>query len=620
MRNKLKSEEFIEFKTTPDTLRKIDQALNLLQKIIENTSDLTRHTISFIELTVNTYKERIREVETEVQEESKDEILDIFEELIVELIDDLARIEYLSKVRNNNVVLVGANGSGKSSFASFMKESRSDNIKVIPAQKYLYYNEGINKLHLTKRSDVDEIQNKNHIKEGRFEDITDRNLYKIDTFISNLNTVFSKLVTTLVNEDVEGMDQIFNQTDKVTDLEKERENTLLYKFNNLWSNLVPGIYFIKDNRKRTLIPVKNGKQYNLNSMSDGEKVMVYYICHVLLAKENSFIIVDEPETFLNPANFNRLWDALESYREDCRFIYISHVVDFIVSRTAADLLWCKSYNHPNKWEIKAISNNEESSFSNELLPELLGSKKPILFCEGDKSSIDYLLYSNIFREEFIVHPVGGHLEVINNTKAYNKSIFAQGNIAYGIIDNDLMSEERIEAYEHHNVYTLPVNEIEMVLLIPEVIEYHLKQNFEEADVERKLQQFTDEFIDKCKEMKEVIINEKAKKEFDREMSQYRASSPREVSSLIEEAKDWLDTNDLEERISIFSDKLDKSIKERSYMELLKLCPLKGAVTKGLANSILDADYLRKACIKIKNNSDLALAIKENYFRHVISNL
>lgn len=71
--------------------------------------------------------------------------------IINSLLTDLNRIDYLSLIREKNVVLVGGNGAGKSSFASFLKDSMSNNIVVIPAQKFLFYNRQINSLHLTDK-------------------------------------------------------------------------------------------------------------------------------------------------------------------------------------------------------------------------------------------------------------------------------------------------------------------------------------------------------------------------------------------------------------------------------------------------------------------------------------
>lgn len=49
-------------------------------------------------------------------------------------LEKLISIRYLCRIGNQNTVIVGKNGSGKSSFASFIKNSFSDNIVVIPAQ------------------------------------------------------------------------------------------------------------------------------------------------------------------------------------------------------------------------------------------------------------------------------------------------------------------------------------------------------------------------------------------------------------------------------------------------------------------------------------------------------
>ena len=67
--------------------------------------------------------------------------------------------------------------------------------------------------------------------------------------------------------------------------------------------------------KRKLVPEKNGKEYDLNSMSEGEKVTLFYILITLFAPRDAYIIVDEPETFLNPSMYNRLWYLLEEYRK-----------------------------------------------------------------------------------------------------------------------------------------------------------------------------------------------------------------------------------------------------------------------------------------------------------------
>ena len=48
--------------------------------------------------------------------------------IVKTLLNEIKRINYLLLIRDNNVILVGGNGSGKSSFASYLKESLSNNI------------------------------------------------------------------------------------------------------------------------------------------------------------------------------------------------------------------------------------------------------------------------------------------------------------------------------------------------------------------------------------------------------------------------------------------------------------------------------------------------------------
>ena len=50
-------------------------------------------------------------------------------------------------------------------------------------------------------------------------------------------------------------------------------------------------------------------------MSDGERVIFYVVGRVMLAKESSLIIVDEPEMHLHKAILNKLWDILEEKRK-----------------------------------------------------------------------------------------------------------------------------------------------------------------------------------------------------------------------------------------------------------------------------------------------------------------
>lgn len=532
--------------------------------------------------------------------------------IINSLLNDLNRIDYLSLVRDKNVVLVGGNGVGKSSFASYLKDSMSNNIVVIPAQKFLFYDKQINSLHLTDKEKMRDIQQTNFIGMGKT--VQD---YQVGRFMNDLSELFSRLVTVISNEQVQEVNKIFDEGELS---ESNRDDTILFKINKLWESLIPDIVFELDTTNRILNPKKNNQIYSINSLSDGEKAILYYICQIFLAEPNSFIVVDEPETFLNVSNFSRLWDTLESYRQDCKFIYISHVIDFIVSRSNVDMLWCKQFTYPDNWNIERIEYEGDlvKEFPKGLLSEILGARIPILFCEGDKNSHDYFVYSNLFREEVVVCPVGGHTKVIEYTRAYNNSPVLDNNCAYGIIDSDLMSEEQILKYKNDNIYTLPFNEIEMIFFTKETISNVLEPNF--SDVEQRIENFITKFFEKVNQEKEEIVRQIIKKYLDNNVSNYRINKIQTGDGMVNEIKDWLTELKVATREEDIIKNIDNIILNKDYEELLKISPQKKAISIELANRELDSKYLEKAKVRLSRNRELVESIKQKYFSEVVFKL
>jgi len=95
-----------------------------------------------------------------------------------------------------------------------------------------------------------------------------------------------------------------NPEHKIQDFTKVK--TKIDKLNAIFNELFHGINFIND-EQGVIIPIKRGEaKYSINEMSDGEKSAIYYILFVLCMEENSYIIVDEPETYLNPNISSRL--------------------------------------------------------------------------------------------------------------------------------------------------------------------------------------------------------------------------------------------------------------------------------------------------------------------------
>ncbi|WP_404430479.1 AAA family ATPase [Sutcliffiella horikoshii] len=522
---------------------------------------------------------------------------------------DFLRMEILEKIAitKNNIVILGANGAGKSSFVSSLQQSGISNMVVIPAQKSLFYfpDAANQRLYTTSIKDVESYQMKDFISfsRGEFQGYQLRNEY-----LEN----FSVLVTALSNNYIENRMKSAEQEDNAIPVDQITFN----KLRNIWSTLLPHIDLKVDPTLRTIYPVVNGNRYNINALSDGEKCILFYIGNILMAPSNSFIIVDEPETYLNPSIYNKLWDLLCKYREDCQFIFCSHTVDFITSRINTTLVWNKKFTFPNTWDIEFVPDN--TSIPTSVLAELLGSRKKVLFCErNDKNSYDYKIYSSIFLDNYTVIPAGGHTKVIQYVKAFNNLNLLHNNIAVGIIDGDLLSETAIDNYKEENIFILPFNEIEMLLFTEEVMEDYLTGVLGADVAEDRISKFKKKFYERISDNKEKIIIAKIKKEIDYNLENYRIQNTNTISELVEEYNNINALVNIDEEYEKISNEIDTYLGDYCYRELLKICNLKENISKGLANQLLDSNYVDKAIYKISSNSDLNTLLKQSYFNEIM---
>lgn len=559
---------------------------NIIEQYIENNS-----------LKINNIYYKYSQIE-------EDDIKDI-EEILKNLLDEIERLEYLRIFNKSNTIIVGGNGSGKSSLASYFKKSDADGIIVIPAQKILFY------LEKSGVSSANEI----NIREIQKKDFNDKNYKKeldVSNKVSQLSEVFSYHISAIINELAKaGADKL---------VENKDSETKYIKLLEIWRKFYSDIEFRYDMNKRKLVPKKNGKEYDLNSMSEGEKVTLFYIMITLFAPRNAYIIVDEPETFLNPSIYNRLWYLLEEYREDCRFVYISHNLEFISSRNAHTIYWCKEYDGYKNWEIKEIS-GELEDIPKELVIELLGARKNILFCEGSKESLDYKVYTLLFENQVVVVPVGGHKDVINNTKAYNNSKLFDGE-AYGIIDRDYHSEEILNYYKRDKIYHLEFNEIEMFLLIEEILESVLKGNYLPDKSSKKIKNFKDKVIEVVKERKNYIINKSIKFYIDEK--NFTIDTKKEDFIFTEEKiKEYfsklLDEVKIDEKIVELNERIDIIVSEKNYAETLKLSDFK-YLFKNLTKQVFELEYEQVCLTKLQLDKNLRTILRNTYLMELSNEL
>lgn len=210
-----------------------------------------------------------------------------------------------------------------------------------------------------------------------------------------------------------------------------------------------------------------GQEYSASDMSDGERVIFYLIAQSLLAKPGTLLIFDEPELHINKSILAKLWDEIESARSDCAFLYITHDVEFASSRHAATKFALRSYRkEPNEaWDIELVP--EEAEIPDDVVATIIGSRRPVLFVEGDGGSLDSSLYRRLY-DAFTVIPVGSCEQVIHTVSSFAALPELHRVGSAGLIDADGRASDEVAYLESRGVYCLPVSEVENLLLLPNV--------------------------------------------------------------------------------------------------------------------------------------------------------
>lgn len=248
------------------------------------------------------------------------------------------------------------------------------------------------------------------------------------------------------------------------DEEKVRFNSL----KTIWEETFPGnkIDIIKGKAR---ITNRSGKDsIGIRNLSRGEKAALYYIAATLLAPEESLILVDSPTLFLHPTAVGIVWDRIERIRSDCRFVYDTYDANFASGQSRRTAIWIKDYNAAHhSWRYQIIADGE---LPDDVFLQMMGSRRPILFIEGDVShSIDMRLYSVVF-PEFTVKPLGSCDKVIESTRTMQSLKSMHRIESYGLVDRDRRSDQEVEYLRAKHILVPEVAEIENIFLSPGVVQ------------------------------------------------------------------------------------------------------------------------------------------------------
>lgn len=496
---------------------------------------------------------------------------------------------------NENVVIIGANGSGKSSFSRNIQKILGKSIVIISAQKIFQYKK-LSSIPIDD-SKINAVHKFQHSEK----------MCKDEDFVRLLENDLNSLIQALISNYVHiGTNYLQNRETLAKD---SLEEPLLERVIKLWHEIIPHREIFYDNKGSLKVRGDDCQDYDFMGLSDGEKAVFYYSAHILLAQSNSYIIIDEPENHLNFAVVNKMWNILEQKRKDCVFMYLTHNINFACSRVNSRKLWMKSYNQETfSWDIIPLPS--DSVLPESLYMELLGSRSKVIFCEGDdNSSFDYKLYSLLF-PEYTIKSVKGHYDVIQSVRAFNKSFDIHGNEAIGIIDRDYHTEEEINAWKKDKIYSLPIVEVENIFL-DELILTKAKERFCCAD---DIQNIKDKLFSHFYKTIEAQVTRYVRDITKFKLMGIEIKEKKDIEKLKEEINTLPEVLNVKIIFDSKKEMLNNIYERREYEKLIEQSNDKSLCAE--LNKIIIPDYIEKILILLRDNDELINHIKTTYFSEI----
>lgn len=346
------------------------------------------------------------------------------------------------------ITIIGGNGAGKSLFMDEMKTLNGDRSYVMDVLSAFYPE----REESTRRGSIDSI----------YRDMIRQRSYMRADAVSELD----KIVYMLFSDEVESLLQLKTNSAGRKNKVSIRQ-TKLDTVRRIWERIFPGNKIICEGGMLRFSTASGRDLISTTQLSQGEKAVLYYLGATVYAMPHAVIFIDSPSLFVHSSILGSLWNSIEELRADCTFVYNSVDVDFVSTRSNNTTIWVKRYDSGVKgWDYALLG---PESKAEELLVEFAGSRRPVLFIEGDSShSIDIRLYSLVF-PGMTIRPLGSCNKVIETTRSFNDQSAIHHLNSLGIVDRDRRTEQEVEYLRRKQIMVPDVAEIENIFLLRGVI-------------------------------------------------------------------------------------------------------------------------------------------------------
>ncbi len=400
----------------------------------------------------------------------------------------------ISLALGNILFVLGANGTGKSAFLTHIN-TKFTHVKRILAHRQLALEDNGIDLRSTHMNNYKiNIDQFNRTPEAR---CSPRYLREVPQMIlSDLISINNQYNQSIIEAIKAGevVENILSPLDKL--------NNLL-QLSNLEISITTDL-------NKFYASKNSSPRYSIVNLSDAEKSALSLISEVLTVPPNTLILIDEPERHFHRSIISPLITQLLQERDDCAFVVATHDINLPMDNPNANVLLIRSCEWKNEgnscfWDADLLESKDE--IDDKLKQDILGSRRNLLFVEGETQSLDYQLYKILFPDVSVI-PKGDCRNVQAAVKSLRENESVHWVKAYGIIDADDHDESDLESLKNDYIYALPCYAIESIYFSPEVLEEMANRVASHKDVcrEELLENTQKAILDKMGQRKEHLCS------------------------------------------------------------------------------------------------------------------
>ena len=361
--------------------------------------------------------------------------------------------------------IVGTNGSGKSALIhKFVQEHRNDKrVRWIAAHRRTWLDSGATSFTPQRREEYDEQRSKYEYRaNARWQDAyADANLSAVLFDLVDKQSARAESIAELVD---------IGECSRAKECAAESPPPL-NQINEILKIGGLKVHLEKVKHQNLVARHENGNTYSIAEMSDGERSAMIIAAQVITAESGTLFLIDEPERHLHRSIIEPLLSALFALRrEDCTFVISTHEVMLPVANPDAKVLMLGSCQWNGDqcvaWDADVLE--PDSELPEELRVALLGSRREIIFVEGEYTSLDYPFYSALFPTVSVI-PTGRCQEVERAVHGLRTAQRLHHVEVFGIIDRDHRQDDNVVTLATNGVFALDVYSVEGLYYCSEAI-------------------------------------------------------------------------------------------------------------------------------------------------------